>query len=115
MGKQVLWCLRTREQFVSMWCSDYVDNLLGGPLEENAPAQKPDCPPPLVGQDTVGEVLGHTLASIGVSLGLSMNLEAVTARYVDVRLERKKEVLDAYPDAVKQAAPPKAQKAGSKK
>ncbi len=44
-----------------------------------------------------------------------MNLEAVTARYVDVRLERKKEVLDAYPDAVKQAAPPKAQKAGSKK
>ncbi len=46
MGKQVLWCLRTREQFVSMWCSDYVDNLLGGPLEENAPAQKPDCPPP---------------------------------------------------------------------
>ena len=25
-----------------------------------------------------------------------MNFEAVTARYVDVRLERKKEVLDAY-------------------
>ncbi len=45
---------------------------------------------------TVGEVLGHTLAGIGVSLGLSMNFEAVTARYVDVRLERKKEVLDAY-------------------
>lgn len=40
---------------------------------------------------TVGEVLGHTLAGIGVSLGLSMNFEAVTARYVDVRLERKKE------------------------
>lgn len=39
---------------------------------------------------TVGEVLGHTLAGIGVSLGLSMNFEAVTARYVDVRLERKK-------------------------
>ena len=31
-----------------------------------------------------------TLAGIGVSLGLSMNFEAVTARYVDVRLERKK-------------------------
>ncbi len=33
----------------------------------------------------LGEVLGHTLAGIGVSLGLSMNFEAVTARYVDVR------------------------------
>lgn len=64
---------------------------------------------------TVGEVLGHTLAGIGVSLGLSMNFEAVTARYVDVRLERKKEVLDAYHDAVKQAAPPKEQKAEPKK
>jgi integrase len=39
---------------------------------------------------TTGEVLGHTLAGIGASLGLSMNFEAVTARYVDVRLERKK-------------------------
>ncbi len=39
---------------------------------------------------TVGEVLGHTLAGIGASLGLSMNFEAVTARYVDVRLERKR-------------------------
>ena len=29
-----------------------------------------------------------------------MNFEAVTARYVDVRLERKKEVLDAYHAAV---------------
>lgn len=57
---------------------------------------------------TVGEVLGHTLAGIGVSLGLSMNFEAVTARYVDVRLERKKEVLDAYHSAVEKADPPKA-------
>lgn len=37
---------------------------------------------------------------IGSVLGLSMNFEAVTARYVDVRLERKKEVLDAYHAAV---------------
>ncbi len=44
--------------------------------------------------------LGHTLAGTGVSLELSMNFEAVTARYVDVRLERKKEVLDAYHNAV---------------
>ena len=64
---------------------------------------------------TVGEVLGHTLAGIGVSLGLSMNFEAVTARYVDVRLERKKEVLDAYHDAVGKTEPPKAEKAEPKK
>jgi integrase len=67
---------------------------------------------------TVGEVLGHTLAGIGASLGLSMNFEAVTARYVDVRLERKKEVLDLYHAAVqasgghteKEAGKPKPQK-----
>ena len=64
---------------------------------------------------TVGEVLGHTLAGIGVSLGLSMNFEAVTARYVDVRLERKKEVLDAYHNAVEKAEPPKAKEAEPKK
>lgn len=45
---------------------------------------------------TVGEMLGHTLAEIGASLGISMNFEAVTAWYVDVRLERKKEVLNSY-------------------
>ena len=49
---------------------------------------------------TVGEVLGHTLAGIGASLGMSMNFEAFKARYVDVRLERKKEVLDAYYAAI---------------
>ena len=64
---------------------------------------------------TVGEVLGHTLAGIGVSLGLSMNFEAVTARYVDVRLVRKKEVLDAYHGAVKQVDPAKAKEAEPKK
>ena len=54
-------------------------------------------------------------AAIGVSLGLSMNFEAVTARYVDVRLERKKEVLDAYHGAVKQVDPAKAKEAEPKK
>jgi len=49
---------------------------------------------------TVGEILGHTLKGIGMSLGISTNLDAVTARYVDVRLERKKEVLDTYHKAV---------------
>jgi integrase len=50
---------------------------------------------------TVGEVLGHTLKGIGMSLGISTNLEAVTAQYVDVRLERKSTVLGAYHDALK--------------
>jgi len=44
--------------------------------------------------------LGHTLKGIGMTLGISTNLDAVTARYVDVRLERKKEVLDAYHKSV---------------
>lgn len=44
-----------------------------------------------------------------------MNFEAVTARYVDVRLERKKEVLDAYHGAVEKAAPTQAKEADAKK
>ena len=40
--------------------------------------------------------MGHTLKGIGMSLGISTSLDAVTTRYVDVRLERKKEVLDVY-------------------
>ena len=49
---------------------------------------------------TVGEILGHSLKGIGMSLGISTNLEAVTAQYVDVRLERKKDVLDTYHKAL---------------
>ena len=49
---------------------------------------------------TVGEILGHTLKGIGMSLGISTNLEAVTAQYVDVRLERKKSVLEIYHKAL---------------
>ncbi len=64
---------------------------------------------------TVGEILGHTLAGIGASLGLSMNFEAVTARYVDVRLERKKEVLDAYHNALEKADPAQAKETAAKK
>ena len=37
------------------------------------------------------------------------------ARYVDVRLERKKEVLDAYHSAVEKADPPKAKEVEPKK
>ena len=58
---------------------------------------------------TVGEILGHTLKGIGMSLGISTNLEAVTAQYVDVRLERKKAVLETYHKALhpQKAAPKK--------
>ena len=58
---------------------------------------------------TVGEILGHTLKGIGISLGISTNLEAVTAQYVDVRLERKKTVLETYHKALqpKKAEQPK--------
>lgn len=49
---------------------------------------------------TVGMILGHSLKGIGMSLGISTNMEAMTARYVDVRLERKQTVLDAYHNAL---------------
>jgi integrase len=49
---------------------------------------------------TVGEILGHTLKGIGISLGISTNLESVTAQYVDVRLDRKQTVLEAYHNAL---------------
>ena len=44
--------------------------------------------------------MGHTLKGIGMSLGISTNLEAVTAQYVDVRLERKQSVLETYHKAL---------------
>jgi integrase len=68
---------------------------------------------------TVGEILGHTLKGIGIQLGISTSLEAVTARYVDVRLERKRDVLDAYHKAIhadkKDLSPNKPPKAVKKK
>ena len=35
-----------------------------------------------------------------MTLGISSNLEAVTAQYVDVRLERKQTVLETYHNAL---------------
>ncbi len=72
---------------------------------------------------TVGEILGHTLKGIGMSLGISTNFDAVTAQYVDVRLDRKKTVLETYHKALhpqKEAAAatttaPVAKKPGKKK
>ena len=49
---------------------------------------------------TTGMILGHSLKGIGMSLGISTNLEAVTAQYVDVRLDRKRIVLKAYHKAL---------------
>ena len=49
---------------------------------------------------TVGQILGHSLKGIGIQLQLSNNMEAVTAQYVDVRMERKLYVLNAYHEAV---------------
>lgn len=42
----------------------------------------------------------HTLKGIGMLLGISTSLEAVTAQYVDVRIERKKTVLETYHKAL---------------
>jgi integrase len=49
---------------------------------------------------TVGEMLGHSLKGIGNLLGIIGGLEAVTERYVDVRLERKRVVLETNHKAV---------------
>jgi integrase len=39
-------------------------------------------------------------AGFGLQLNISTNMDATTARYVDVRLDRKKAVLDAYHNAL---------------
>lgn len=49
---------------------------------------------------TVSQILGHSLKGAGIQLGISNNLDTVTAQYVDVRLERKLFVLDVYHRAV---------------
>jgi integrase len=49
---------------------------------------------------TVSKILGHTLKGVGQSLGISGNLDSVTARYIDVRIDRKRTVLDAYHNTV---------------
>lgn len=49
---------------------------------------------------TVGQILGHSLKGVGIQLNLSNNLDSVTAAYVDVRLDRKRIVLENYHNAV---------------
>ena len=67
---------------------------------------------------TVGMILGNSLKGAGIQLGLSTKLDSVTAQYVNVRLERKKEVLDTYHNVLhpqkEKVAEPKAPKKKSK-
>ena len=49
---------------------------------------------------TVGQILGHSLKGVGIQLGMGSNLESVTAQYVDVRLDRKRIVLEVYHNEV---------------
>ena len=50
MGKLGWWRLQSHEQFEGIWLSDYVDNRLGDPLQEQQQNCKPDCP--LIGEDS---------------------------------------------------------------
>ena len=45
---------------------------------------------------TVGSILGHTLRGTGLQLDIPGGLDATTARYVSVRMERKRMVLEMY-------------------
>jgi len=58
---------------------------------------------------TVGMILGHSLKGAGIHLGISSKLDSITAQYVDVRIERKKEVLDTYHNALYPKATEKAE------
>lgn len=49
---------------------------------------------------TVGKILGHSLKGVGIQLGISTSLEATTAQYVDVRMDRKAIVLNTYHNAI---------------
>ena len=49
---------------------------------------------------TVGKILGHSLKGIGLQLNISTNMEATTAQYVDVRMDRIKIVLQTYHDQI---------------
>lgn len=63
---------------------------------------------------TVGEILGHSLKGIGNQLNLSGNFEAVTERYIDVRLEHKRTILDIYHKEIAKEVPQKEKKPISK-
>jgi len=49
---------------------------------------------------TVSQILGHSLKGVGIQLNMQGGMESVTERYVSVRLDRKREVLTLYHNAV---------------
>ena len=49
---------------------------------------------------TVATILGHSLKNMGISLGVTGNLDITTRHYVEVRNTRKAEVLKTYHKAV---------------
>ena len=49
VGKLAVWRSRSNERFGSTWLSDYVENELGGYIQEQPKQSKPDCP--LIGAD----------------------------------------------------------------
>ena len=53
---------------------------------------------------TVAAILGHSLKGVGLQLNISTNFDATTAQYVNVRMERKKVVLDTYHNKIKPGA-----------
>ncbi|MFB0921187.1 MAG: tyrosine-type recombinase/integrase [Oscillospiraceae bacterium] len=64
---------------------------------------------------TVGKILGHSLKGVGIQLGISTNLEATTAQYVDVRLDRIAIVLNTYHNAIQPAKDIQAEKSMKKR
>ncbi len=71
VGKLAMWRLQSYTAFVGTWLSDYVDNKLGGFIDEHSKAekQKPDCA--LIGQDgNIFNLMGiasHTLKQNGMA------------------------------------------------
>jgi integrase len=55
---------------------------------------------------TISQILGHSIGGTSSQQGGKSKLSSVTAIYVDVRLERKKLVLEAYHNAVLNPALP---------
>ena len=49
VGKLAIWRLRSHDRFGGTWLSDYVENELGGYIQEQPKQSKPDCP--LIGAD----------------------------------------------------------------
>ena len=84
MGKLAMWRIASHDRLGGTWLSDYVDNRLGGFVENNdidetsAEAPKPDCP--LIGSN------GNVFAQIGIAAltlrrnGMSEQASEMTTR-----------------------------------